>query len=145
MGFGKIGQAIAKRLQGFDIGKLLYCGHNPKPEADKFSAHFVTFDKLLQKSDFIILAAPLTEETRNMFNSTTFAKMKPNCVLVNVARGKIINTADMVEALKTGQIFAAGLDTLDPEPLPADHELLKLPNVGKFSILKAAQGHFPPF
>lgn len=128
VGLGNIGQAIAKRLRGFDIGRLLYSGHRPKPEAETLNAEFVPFEQLVKESDFVIIAAPLTSETRNMFNRTTFEMMKSTSVLVNIARGQIVNTADLVEALKTGQIFAAGLDVMDPEPLPADHELLTLPN-----------------
>lgn len=88
-------------------------------------------ESLIKESDFIIITAPLTNETRNMFNKTLFEQMKPTSVLVNVARGQIVNTKDLVDALKTGKIFAAGLDVMDPEPLPADHELMKLPNCGE--------------
>jgi len=129
VGFGRIGQAIAKRLQGFELKKILYSGHNPRPEAEKLNAEFVTFNELLAKSDYVVIAAPLTNETLNLFNATTFAKMKPTSVLINVARGQIVNTEDLVTALKTGQIFAAGLDVMEPEPLPKDHDLFKLPNV----------------
>lgn len=131
VGLGNIGQAIAKRLQAFDIGQLLYSGRNEKREAKKLNAQFVKFDQLIQESDFVIIATPLTDETRNMFNSDVFSKMKPTSVLVNIARGKIVNTTDLVDALKTGKIFSAGLDVVDPEPFPADHELMKLPNCGK--------------
>lgn len=134
VGFGNIGQAIAARLQGFNIHKIVYTGHKPKPEAEKYKAEFVTFDDLLESSDFIVISAPLTNETRNMFNQKTFEKMKPTSVLVNVARGPIVNTEDLVVALKEGKIFAAGLDVVDPEPLPADHELMKLPNLGKLLL-----------
>jgi len=129
VGFGNIGQTIAKRLQGFEVGKILYSGHNAKPEAAKFNAEFVPFNELLAKSDFVVIATPLIDETRNLFNATTFAQMKPTSVLINIARGQIVNTDDLVTALKTGQIFAAGLDVMDPEPLPSDHELLKLANL----------------
>lgn len=133
VGLGKIGQAIAKRLQSFSIGRLLYTGRSKKSEGAKYNAEFVTFDKLIKESDFVVVSVPLTNETQNMFNETVFARMKPTSVFVNVARGQIVNTKDLVTALKTGQIFAAGLDVIDPEPLPADHELLKLPNCGKMS------------
>jgi len=129
VGLGNIGQTIAKRLQGFEVGKIIYSGHKPKPEAAKFNAEFVPFNELLAKSDYVVITAPLTNETKNLFNATAFAQMKPTSVLINVARGPIVNTGDLVKALKTGQIFAAGLDVMEPEPLPADHELLKLPNV----------------
>lgn len=128
VGFGGIGQTIAKRFSGFDIGQFLYCGHNKKPEAEKIGAKFVPFMELIEKSDFVIIICPLTPETKFMFNAEVFAKMKPTSVLVNVARGDIIDQEALYDALKTNKIFAAGLDVTSPEPLPADHPLMTLPN-----------------
>ena len=128
VGFGAIGQTIAKRLSGFDVGQFLYCGHREKPEAAKIGAKFVPFMELVERSDFIFIICPLTSETRKMFNAEVFAKMKPTSVLVNVARGDIVDQDALYDALKTNKIFAAGLDVTSPEPLPADHPLLKLPN-----------------
>nr|CAD7443914.1 unnamed protein product [Timema bartmani] len=120
VGLGGIGQAISKRLRAFEISKLLYTGHKPKPEATTYSAEFVSLDMLLRESDYVLIACPLNSETRSMFNEGAFSKMKPNSVLVNISRG--------VKALETGQIFAAGLDVMYPEPLPPDHKLLSLKN-----------------
>lgn len=128
VGFGEIGQTIAKRLSGFDVGQFLYCGHSKKPAADKFGAKFVPFLELVEKSDFIFIICPLTPETRGMFNAEVFAKMKTTSVLVNVARGDIVNQEALYDALKNNKIFAAGLDVMSPEPLPSDHPLLTLPN-----------------
>lgn len=128
VGFGGIGQTISKRLSGFDVGQFLYCGHNKKPEADKIGAKFVPFMELVEKSDFIFIVCPLTTETKQMFNSEVFSKMKPTSVLINVARGDIIDQAALYDALKRNQIFAAGLDVMTPEPLPAHHPLMSLPN-----------------
>jgi len=128
VGFGGIGQTIAKRLSGFDVGQFLYCGHKKKPEADKFGAKFVPFLELVERSDFIFIICPLTEETRKMFNAAVFDKMKPTSVLVNIARGDIVDQEALYDALKTRKIFAAGLDVMTPEPLPADHPLMTLPN-----------------
>lgn len=128
VGFGNIGMKVAKRLQGFDIGRLLYSGHREKSDAKKYNAEFVTFKQLVKESDFVFITAPLTNETRNMFNSTVFAQMKPNSVLINIGRGEIVNTNDLVAALKARQIFSAGLDVMDPEPLPPNHELVMQPN-----------------
>lgn len=80
-----------------------------------------------------MLAAPLTNETRGLFNDSLFDKMKKTAVFVNVARGQIVNTDSLVKALRNKKIFAAGLDVTDPEPLPPEHELLKLPNVGRYN------------
>jgi glyoxylate/hydroxypyruvate reductase len=128
VGFGGIGQTIAKRLSGFDVGQFLYCGHNKKPEADKIGAKFVPFMELVEKSDFIFIICPLTSETRKMFNAEVFAKMKPTSVLINVARGDIVDQEALYDALKNNKIFAAGLDVTSPEPLPADHPLMTLEN-----------------
>ncbi|XP_053676543.1 glyoxylate reductase/hydroxypyruvate reductase-like [Anopheles nili] len=128
IGMGGIGQTIAKRLKGFDVGQLLYSGRRPKPEAEALGAKMVPQDELLQESDYIFISLPLTNETFHMINATTLAKMKPTAVLVNVARGDIVDQKALVAALKNGTIFAAGLDVTSPEPLPADDELLTLPN-----------------
>ncbi|XP_026669316.1 glyoxylate reductase/hydroxypyruvate reductase-like, partial [Ceratina calcarata] len=128
IGLGNIGQTIVKRLKGFEVARFLYTGHSRKKAGDELGADFVSLDDLLTQSDFVIIAAPLTNETRGMFNESTFNKMKSTSILVNVARGQIVKTDDLIKALKSNKIFAAGLDVMDPEPLPADHELLKLPN-----------------
>jgi glyoxylate/hydroxypyruvate reductase len=128
VGFGGIGQTIAKRLTGFDVGQFLYCGHNKKPEADKIGAKFVPFMELVEKSDFVFIICPLTSETRKMFNAEVFNKMKPTSVLVNVARGDVVDQEALYDALKNNKIFAAGLDVMTPEPLPSNHPLMTLPN-----------------
>ncbi|CRL01017.1 CLUMA_CG014244, isoform A [Clunio marinus] len=128
VGFGAIGQTVAKRLTGFDVGELLYCGHNKKPEADKFNAKFVTFDELIEKSDFVFIICPSTTETRKMFNAEVFGRMKPTSVLINVARGDVVDQEALYDALKNKKIFAAGIDVMTPEPLPSDHPLLTIPN-----------------
>uniref|UniRef100_A0A182VTS2 Glyoxylate reductase/hydroxypyruvate reductase n=1 Tax=Anopheles minimus TaxID=112268 RepID=A0A182VTS2_9DIPT len=128
IGMGGIGQTIAKRLKGFDIGQLLYSGRRSKPEAEALGAKMVPQDELLQESDYVFIAVPLTNETYHLINETTLAKMKSTAVLVNVARGDIVDQKALVAALKSGTIFAAGLDVMTPEPLPADDELLSLPN-----------------
>ncbi|XP_075153324.1 glyoxylate reductase/hydroxypyruvate reductase-like isoform X2 [Haematobia irritans] len=130
-GFGGIGQAIAQRLKGFDIEKILYTTRKrvDKSVEKEFNAAKVPFDDLLSQSDILFIAAPLTPETQGVFNSTSFAKMKKNAVLINIARGPIINQDDLYTALKTNQIFSAGIDVMSPEPLPADDKLLTLPNL----------------
>lgn len=134
VGLGNIGQVIAKRLSGFDIGKLVYTGRNRKSEEveKRYNAEYLPFEELIATSDYVFIAAPLTNETRNMFNRTVFEKMKTTAVLVNVARGAIVNTEDLYEALKEKKIYSAGLDVVDPEPLPVDHPLLSLENIGEF-------------
>ena len=124
IGFGRIGQAVAKRAAGFDL-RVIY--HDPSaPTAS--SGTPVSLDTLLKESDFISLHVPLTENTRHMINSESLMKMKPNAVLVNTSRGPVIDPMALYDALKEGRIFAAGLDVTEPEPLPAEHPLLELPN-----------------
>ncbi|KAK9883395.1 hypothetical protein WA026_001569 [Henosepilachna vigintioctopunctata] len=128
VGLGGIGLAIAKRLKGFNVAKFVYTGHREKPEGKAFGAEFVSFDELLKISDFVIASVPLTKETDQMFNAEAFAKMKKTAIFVNISRGGVVNQPDLIAALKQNKIFAAGLDVMTPEPLPSDHELLKLPN-----------------
>ncbi|KAK9883397.1 hypothetical protein WA026_001570 [Henosepilachna vigintioctopunctata] len=128
VGLGGIGLAIAKRLKCFNVAKFVYTGHREKPEGKIFGAEFVSLDELLKISDFVIASVPLTKETDQMFNAEAFAKMKKTAVFVNISRGGIVNQPDLIVALKQNKIFAAGLDVMTPEPLPSDHELLKLPN-----------------
>lgn len=134
VGFGGIGQTVAKRLSGFDVGQFLYCGHNKKPAADKIGAKFVTFDELIRQSDFVFIICPLTPETKHLFNAEVFSKMKSTSVLVNVARGPVVDQEALIEALKMNTILAAGLDVMYPEPIPANHPLLNLPNCGKLTF-----------
>ncbi|XP_012227776.2 glyoxylate reductase/hydroxypyruvate reductase isoform X1 [Linepithema humile] len=126
-GLGNIGQAVVKRLTGFEVGRFIYTGHSRKKAGDELGATFVSLDELLQQSDFLVISAPLTNETKGFFNDSVFDKMKKTSIFVNISRGQIVNTDSLVRALRD-KIFAAGLDVTDPEPLPPDHELLKLPN-----------------
>jgi glyoxylate/hydroxypyruvate reductase len=128
VGLGGIGQTIVKRLRGFDVAEFLYTGHRPKPEGEQVGAKFVQLSELLSRSDFVIVACPLTSETHGLFNLDKFRQMKPTSVLVNVARGEIVDQDALVTALKDNLIFAAGLDVMYPEPLPPDHPLMSLPN-----------------
>ncbi|CAH0564754.1 unnamed protein product [Brassicogethes aeneus] len=129
IGLGSIGQAILKRLKPFGVEQFIYTGHKEKTEGKELGAKFVDFETLNKNSDFIIVSAPLTNETRGIINDDFFSKTKKTAVLVNIARGEIVNQEALIKALKEGKIFSAGLDVMTPEPLPVDHELLKLPNL----------------
>lgn len=128
IGLGEIGMTIAKRLKGFEVGDIIYSGRKHKPLAESVGAKFVSQTELLKESDYVFVCVPLNNSTRHLINETTLKLMKPTAVLVNVARGEIVDQDALVAALKSGTIFAAGLDVMTPEPLPADSELLKLPN-----------------
>ena len=128
VGFGRIGQAVARRLAGFDC-RLLYCGPREKAvEAAAVGAEYVSLDELLQRSDFVVPQCPLLPSTRHMFGLPQFERMKRDAILVNAARGPIVDHEALVTALQTGLIAAAGLDVTDPEPLPSTHPLLTLSN-----------------
>jgi glyoxylate reductase len=130
VGMGRIGYAMAQRCHGGWGMKVLYHDvyRNEKAEQE-LGARQVDFDTLLRESDFISLHTDLNEKTRGMFSTEQFRKMKRTAVLINSARGPLIDQKALTEALRSGTIFAAGLDVTDPEPPSPDDPLLRLPNV----------------
>lgn len=126
VGFGRIGQEIARRLSGFKLKNILYTARTKK-QTD-INAEMVDFDYLLENSDIVIACCSLNDQTKEMFNKNAFKKMKNTSVFINTARGGVVNQDDLVEALKNGTIWGAGLDVTTPEPLPLDHPLFKLKN-----------------
>ncbi|WP_297093328.1 glyoxylate reductase [Thermococcus sp.] len=128
IGFGRIGQAIARRARGFGM-RILYNARSRKPEAEKeLGAEFRPLDELLRESDFVVLAVPLTKETYHMINEERLKLMKPTAILVNIARGKVVDTEALVKALREGWIAGAGLDVFEEEPYYHE-ELFRLKNV----------------
>jgi lactate dehydrogenase-like 2-hydroxyacid dehydrogenase len=129
VGFGRIGQAVARRAAGFGM-TILY--HDPvelPPEVtEPLGARYAELDDLLRESDFVSLHVNLTGETRGLINADRLARMKPTAVLVNTARGPVVEPRALEQALRDGVIAAAGLDVTDPEPIPADDPLVSLPN-----------------
>ena len=91
--------------------------------------HGIPLEELLERSDFVSLHAPLTPQTRGLIGAAELERMKPSAILVNTARGPLVDTDALAVALREGQIAGAGLDVTDPEPLPADHPLLQAPNL----------------
>ena len=129
VGMGRIGYATAKRLHHGWGMKVLYTARSPKPDADRdLAARHVDFDTLLAESDFVSVHVDLNPTTTGLFGAAEFAKMKRTAVFVNTARGPHVDQVALANALRSGTIFAAGLDVTDPEPLPASHELYTLPN-----------------
>jgi len=128
VGFGRIGKAMARRAVGFDMRVIYYSPNEKKPDLD-IKATRVDFETLLEESDFISLHTPLTPDTHHLIDSEALSRMKPSAVLINTARGPIIDSDALYEALKEHRIFAAGLDVTDPEPLPLDSPLLTLDNI----------------
>lgn len=128
VGMGQIGAAVAKRAKAFGMDVIYYNRHRRQDE-DKIGATYESFDVLLDKADCIILLTPLSQATRGLFGREQFSKMKSTAYFINVSRGPVVDTDALVDALQTGKIAYAALDVTDPEPLPADHPLLKLTNI----------------
>jgi glyoxylate reductase len=129
VGMGRIGYAVAKRLHHGWGMKVLYTEVVDRPEVDKeLRAKRVDLDALLKESDFVSVHTDLNPSTQGLFGAKRFAAMKKTAVFVNTARGPLVDQAALANALRTGTIFAAGLDVTDPEPLPPSHELYSLPN-----------------
>jgi D-3-phosphoglycerate dehydrogenase len=124
IGIGLIGTEVAKRAQAFGM-KVIACR---KSETPSDYASLVSLDELLSQSDIISLHTPITEETKGIINRDTIAKMKDGVVLINTARGKLIVDEDLIEALNSGKVRAAGIDVYHVEP-PVDSPLLKADNV----------------
>jgi glyoxylate reductase len=129
VGFGRIGQAVARRARGFGI-RVLYHDVSRVPEAiaAELQATFVPLEQLLAEADAVSLHVNLTPETRHLIDAGAFAQMKPTAILVNTSRGPVVHTDALVTALRDGSIGAAALDVTDPEPLPADHPLIGMDN-----------------
>ncbi|KAJ1664456.1 hypothetical protein EV178_004068 [Coemansia sp. RSA 1646] len=125
VGFGRIGYATAERLQAFGISRVLYSGSRPQEgRAQPLRAQYVSFERLLTESDLVCICCPLNDKTKGMFNRSAFEKMKSSAILVNTARGAIVNQDDLLDVLNRGLIAHAALDVTVPEPIPADHPLV---------------------
>jgi glycerate dehydrogenase len=121
VGYGRIGQAVADIAHGFG---MLTIAHDPySPQAT------VTLEELLANSDIISLHAPLTPENTNLINADTISQMRDGVILINTARGPMVNEADLAAALRSGKVYAAGLDVVSTEPIKPDNPLLSAPNV----------------
>lgn len=129
IGMGGVGRQVARRASGFDM-TVLYHNRNEVPEiASEVGATYATLPDLLAQSDFVALNMPMTPETRHMIGREELALMKPTAILINAARGGVVDHEALTEALQNGDIWAAGLDVTEPEPLPRDHPLLRMENV----------------
>jgi glyoxylate reductase len=118
IGMGRIGAAVARRAEGFSMEVI----HTSQGGG-------VPLDELLERSDFVSIHAPLTPETRGLIDEAALRRMKASAILINTARGPIVDTNALVRALNQGWIAGAALDVTDPEPLPGEHPLLMCPNL----------------
>jgi glyoxylate reductase len=129
VGMGRIGEAVARRMHGGWDMQVLYASRTSKPEVEqRLAAEHVALDELLARSDFVSLHVPLSEATKHLIDSQRLAQMPSHAVLINTARGEIIDQQALIDALENHTIFAAGLDVCTPEPLPLENRLLHLPN-----------------
>jgi len=127
-GMGRIGSAVARRSVGFSM-RVIYSSRNRNKEIDnQIGSALVDFQTLLRESDYLVITAPLNEDTRGRFGMEEFQQMKDTAVLINVGRGPIVRERELANALKKGVIWAAGLDVFEKEP-EVDEELIKLNNV----------------
>lgn len=128
IGIGNIGSAVAKRAAAFDMNVIAYDNQKPADEVRQSGANPVSLDELYAQSDFISIHTPLNDSTRGLINAAALAKMKPGVRLICAARGGVIEEADLLAALNSGQVAAAGLDVFAVEP-PVDTALVLHPHV----------------
>lgn len=129
IGLGRIGAAVAKRARGFNMRVLYYNdGRKSSHESECDAVMAENLDHLLVESDYVSLHCPLNDHTKGMINSSVFKKMKRSAILINTARGPVVDTDALYDALANKEIACAALDVTDPEPLRANHRLLTLPN-----------------
>lgn len=129
IGLGRIGRQVARRARGFDM-RILYHGRTRQPAAEQtLLAEYRTLPELLAESDFVTLNCPLTADTRQLIGAAELAQMKRSAILVNMARGGVIDHQALYTALSEGIIAGAALDVTEPEPLPRNHPLLTLKNL----------------
>ena len=128
MGFGRIPRLVAQKMAGFGLKMIAYDPMLDQQAAQELGVTPVSFEQLLMDSDYLSIHCPLNESTRHIFNQEAFRLMKPTAVLVNTARGAVVDEQALIQALSDGQIAMAGLDVTEQEPVAADNPLLKLDN-----------------
>jgi glyoxylate reductase len=129
VGMGNIGRQVARRARGFDMTVLYYNRRRNSQAEAELGVTYVALPDLLGRADFVTLNVPLTAETRGLIGAEQLALMKPTAILINAARGGVVDHAALLEALEQHRIGGAALDVTEPEPLPRDHPLLKLDNL----------------
>ena len=144
IGFGRIGEKVAKRAKGFNMS-IIYHNRNRKPdEEEKYDARYVSMEELLKTADFVLVMTPLNESTYHLLGEDEFKLMKKEAFLINAARGSVVDEKALIKALEEGCIAGAGLDVFEQEPIDSENPLLKmdntvmLPHIGS-STLKTRQ------
>jgi glyoxylate reductase len=164
VGLGRIGGAVARRARAFGL-RVLYTANSDKPELEReLGLERVDFDQLLSQSDIISLHLPYSKAVHHLFDASTFARMKPDSIFINVARGGLMDEAALVEAVKSGHLFAAGLDVFEAEPtvhpgVLACQRIVVAPHIGSAThqtrermammvaedVLRVCQGEVPRY
>ena len=130
VGCGNIGRIVLRKMLSFGFERILVCDpYLPEEKLNELGVSHTPLNELLNQSDIVTIHVPLNEETRHMFNTGRFRQMKKSAVIVNTSRGPIVNTADLVQALRDGLVAGAGLDVMEPEPPDVGCELLDMNNV----------------
>lgn len=129
IGLGRIGSTVARRLAGWEPRLLAYDPYITSQRAQQFGAELVDWATLLAESDIVTVHCPLTSETHHMLDAESLGRLRPGAILINTARGPIVDETALVDALTSGQLWAAGLDVTEREPLPSDSPMLALDNV----------------
>jgi D-3-phosphoglycerate dehydrogenase len=130
IGYGQVGKMVHKKLAGFGFKEFLVCDpYRDKEEIAERGARLVSLATLLKRSDYVTVHVPLSSETRHLIGKKEFKAMKEGAVLVNTARGPVIDEAALVAALEAGKLAGVGLDVFETEPLPRPHPLLRFPQV----------------
>ncbi|MBX3443457.1 MAG: C-terminal binding protein [Planctomyces sp.] len=138
VGFGRIGREVLSRLAPFKCRRLVFDPMVPPEAIRAAGCEPSTLDALLAESDIVTLHCPSTPETRKLLNASSIARMRPGGIVVNLARGDLVDTAALAAALESGQLSAAAIDVCDPEPIPEDSPLRTLPNVIAASHIASA-------
>ncbi len=139
-GLGRIGLEMARLCKGAYNMDIIYHNRTPDKDAENsLGAKFVTFDGLLRQSDVLSVHCSLTEETKGIFDKAAFMKMKPSAIFINTARGQVHNEADLINALENKDIWGAGLDVTDPEPMKPGNPLLGMENVAVLPHIGSAE------
>jgi glyoxylate reductase len=129
LGMGRIGEQVARRARAFDMRILYHNRQRRLAVEEALGARYISREELLAAADYVVLTLPLTTETQRLIGRAELARMKPTAILINAARGGVVDTDALTEALAARTIYAAALDVTEPEPLPRDHPLLRLDNV----------------
>ena len=128
VGLGRIGKEVARRARGFDMRVLAFDPFEDAEFARDHEVSYVPLEQLLKDADFVTLHVALTPETQHLIGGNELERMKATAILINASRGPVVDTNALVDALQAGSILGAALDVTDPEPLPADHPLVTMPN-----------------